>query len=150
MDVMKQVLSEVTRRAAMIEPARRSPRCHHIRSNGVRCGSPALRGARFCYFHQRARVPQRVRSILPLEDANAVQCNIHEVIRGILDGSLDHKKASLLLYALQTASANIKHINFQPASQVETENVDVESCSALDPTDSGLCDEDDPAVPSSR
>src|ERR1700730_1578610 len=25
----------------------------HIKVNGVRCGSPALRGEVFCYFHQR-------------------------------------------------------------------------------------------------
>src|SRR5580704_4442580 len=27
--------------------------CTHIKVTGVRCGSPALRGEQFCYFHQR-------------------------------------------------------------------------------------------------
>ena len=27
--------------------------CTHIMVTGVRCGSPALRGEQFCYFHQR-------------------------------------------------------------------------------------------------
>jgi hypothetical protein len=27
--------------------------CTRIKVNGVRCGSPALRGAQFCYLHQR-------------------------------------------------------------------------------------------------
>src|SRR5882757_5386776 len=27
--------------------------CSHIKVNGVRCGSPALRKEVFCYFHQR-------------------------------------------------------------------------------------------------
>src|SRR5271166_6951666 len=27
--------------------------CTHIKVNGVPCGSPALRGEAFCYFHQR-------------------------------------------------------------------------------------------------
>src|SRR5271169_4705534 len=27
--------------------------CTHIKVNGTRCGSPALRGEVFCYFHQR-------------------------------------------------------------------------------------------------
>src|SRR6266700_2168376 len=35
--------------------------CTHIKVTGVRCGSPALRGEQFCYFHQRmlrtVRVP---------------------------------------------------------------------------------------------
>src|ERR1700689_1568764 len=27
--------------------------CSHIKVNGIRCGSPSLRGEVFCYFHQR-------------------------------------------------------------------------------------------------
>src|ERR1700726_2056257 len=27
--------------------------CTHVKVNGVPCGSPALRGEAFCYFHQR-------------------------------------------------------------------------------------------------
>jgi hypothetical protein len=29
------------------------PQCQHIKLNGVRCGSPALRGKDLCYFHNR-------------------------------------------------------------------------------------------------
>jgi hypothetical protein len=28
------------------------PICEHIKKNGIRCGSPALRGRCFCHFHQ--------------------------------------------------------------------------------------------------
>ncbi len=28
------------------------PRCTHIKTNGTQCGSPALRGRRFCFFHK--------------------------------------------------------------------------------------------------
>jgi hypothetical protein len=31
------------------------PTCQHIKKNGIRCGSPALRGRSFCYFHTRWR-----------------------------------------------------------------------------------------------
>ena len=38
--------------------------CTHIKVNGVPCGSPALRGEIFCYFHQRmirgVRTPAKV------------------------------------------------------------------------------------------
>ena len=30
--------------------AHEAPRCEHIRMNGRRCGSPALRGESHCYF----------------------------------------------------------------------------------------------------
>jgi hypothetical protein len=28
------------------------PICEHVKKNGRRCGSPALRGRHFCYIHQ--------------------------------------------------------------------------------------------------
>lgn len=37
--------------------------CRHIRTNGRRCGSPALTGAAFCYFHSNSL--QRHRSVRP-------------------------------------------------------------------------------------
>ena len=43
-------------------PTCQIPLCQQIKKNGVRCGSPALRGKRLCYFHGRAprRKPKRV------------------------------------------------------------------------------------------
>jgi hypothetical protein len=29
--------------------------CQHIKTNGIRCGSPAMRRSPFCYFHKRWR-----------------------------------------------------------------------------------------------
>ena len=91
-------------------------RCQHIKVNGVQCGSPALRRNRFCFFHKqyqneriRLTADRRRRGtatfILPvLEDANSIQMAIMQIMRLILTGEIEHKTASLLLYALQTAS----------------------------------------------
>ena len=49
-----------------------------------------------------------------LEDANAIQCAVEWVLRRIMDGSLEHRRAALLLHGLQIASANIKLTNFRP------------------------------------
>ncbi len=27
--------------------------CRHIKTNGLRCGSPALTGGQFCYYHSK-------------------------------------------------------------------------------------------------
>ena len=102
------------------------PRCHHLKTNGTQCGSPALRNHKFCYFHQRWRQRrlvintniQRERSKVTLpvfEDANSIQVGLMEVTRLLLTNQIDHKTAGLLLYALQTASANLKHTSFEPA-----------------------------------
>lgn len=100
------------------------PRCQHVKVNGTQCGSPALRRRKYCFFHQqwrqqhinlRAR-PQRKAVIdLPvLEDANSIQMTITQVMRLILSKQIDSKDASLLLYALQTASSNLRRTQFEP------------------------------------
>jgi len=101
-------------------------RCQHLRTNGTQCGSPALRRNRFCYFHKRYQderirlnVDRRRRGtatfFLPvLEDANSIQMSLMQVMRLMLTGQIEHKTASLLLYALQTASANLRLTRFDP------------------------------------
>ena len=48
------------------------------------------------------------------EDANSIQMGLGEVIRLMLTRQVDHRTAALTLYALQTASANMKHTSFEP------------------------------------
>lgn len=98
-------------------------RCHHIKSNGIQCGSPALKNDRLCYFHSRWN-NEIVRlsggdgvemfSLPVLEDANSIQILLMQVIRALLREQIDPKRASLLLYALQTASSNLKRTAFEP------------------------------------
>jgi len=101
------------------------PRCQHIKTNGTQCGPPALRRKRFCYFHNRWRATSinlkrasasRSASLLELpvlEDAGSIQVALMQVMRLILLRQLDHKTAGLLLYGLQTASANLRRIDFE-------------------------------------
>ena len=101
-------------------------RCQHIKVNGVQCGSPALRRHRFCFFHKRFH-DERIRlaadrarrgpatfTLPVLEDANSIQIALMQVMRLLLSNQIDHKTASLLLYALQTASGNLRHTHFDP------------------------------------
>jgi hypothetical protein len=101
------------------------PRCTHIKTNGTQCGSPALRGRRFCFFHknwhgQRIQLnaqpaPLDHNFTLPvLEDANAIQVALMQVMQLLLSGQIEHKTAGLLLYALQTAAANLRETRFEP------------------------------------
>src|SRR5437764_5403601 len=90
------------------------PRCHHIRVNGVQCGSPALKGRRLCYFHSRVRITRSSTNLPILEDVNAVQHALMQVITALLEGKVDRQIGGLLLYGLQTASANSRHVDFAP------------------------------------
>ncbi len=91
--------------------------CTHIKVTGVRCGSPALRGEQFCYFHQRmlrsVRFPSsRVLRSALLEDPESIQASLMEVVNGLLRGTLELKRGELILRALNTAVRNIRHVRF--------------------------------------
>jgi hypothetical protein len=91
--------------------------CRHIFADGHRCGSPALRHEQFCYYHHttrpKASTPRRLAIYNPAidlpvpEDRTSIQFAISQVILRIADGSLDPKRAQLLLYGLQIASHNL-------------------------------------------
>ena len=49
-----------------------------------------------------------------LEDANAIQVAIQEIMQAILDRRIDAKRAGLLLYSLQLASSNLSKLEPQP------------------------------------
>jgi hypothetical protein len=49
-----------------------------------------------------------------LEDANSIQIALLQVMRLLVAQQIDHKTASLLLYALQTASCNLRMTKFDP------------------------------------
>jgi hypothetical protein len=102
-------------------------RCQHIKVNGTQCGCPALRRNKLCYFHKRhheerltlnadrARRRRNVTIDLPvLEDANAIQVSLMQIMRLLVAGQIEGKTAGLLLYALQTASANLSRTMFEP------------------------------------
>jgi hypothetical protein len=102
------------------------PRCQHLKVNGTQCGSPALKRNRFCFFHKRFQEERiklncdRVRHnqaslYLPvLEDANSIQVSLMQIMRLLASRQIDSKTASLPLYALQTASVNLRQTTLEP------------------------------------
>jgi hypothetical protein len=91
--------------------------CTHIKVSGIRCGSPALRGEQFCYFHQRmlrtVKFPaSRVHYTALLEDEESIQASLMEVVNALLRGTIELKRAELILRALNTAVRNIRRVKF--------------------------------------
>src|SRR5215469_1903671 len=90
--------------------------CDHLKEDGVYCQSPALTGQNYCYFdfNARARRLQAARARrrgeacriqLPVvEDMHAVQVSLPQVLDALADDRIDHKRAGLMLYALQQAA----------------------------------------------
>ena len=86
-----------------------SKTCTHIKVTGVRCGSPALLGEQFCYFHQNAhrgiRRPKqsRLHPIALIEDEESIQYALMEVINALMRNTIDVKRATLIIRALHIA-----------------------------------------------
>ena len=94
------------------------PRCTHIKVTGHRCGSPALRGEHFCYFHARMikgvryRVDTKVNPSALLEDAESIQVAVMDITTQLMENSIDWRRASLILRALQIAVRNARGVQF--------------------------------------
>ena len=85
--------------------------CRHVKMNGLRCQSPALKGGELCYFHAKlhkvgAEPDLRFGPLqLPApEDAAAVQLSVARINDAIIHGRLDLRKAAALFNGLRIAS----------------------------------------------
>jgi hypothetical protein len=111
----RSAIRRVREDLARMDQVRRAPRCAHVKSDGVRCGSPALLHQTYCYAHTHMHRPAPgLEQLPPFEDANGIQCALMQVADAIVRGAIDTKRAALLLYALQIASANLKRVSFEP------------------------------------
>lgn len=106
------------------------PICQHIKPGGQRCGSPAMNGQPYCYYHTGARAClPKVRAMfhdksphLPdappmpefpipfLEDAASIQIGYMQALYGITSDRLDLRKAKLVLTSLRGATDNLKRM----------------------------------------
>jgi hypothetical protein len=100
-------------------PLQSSPKvCTHIKVTGVRCGSPALRGEQFCYFHQRmvrgVKTPpqSRLHPIALIENEESIQASLMEVINALARNTIDLKRAELIIRALHIAAKNARRARF--------------------------------------
>ena len=84
------------------------PQCQHIKHDGIRCGSPALRGKDLCYFHQRQarRLPPCY--VPPLTDRASIQTVLSQLMRAAFAGQIEDERLRAMLYALQIAISNLR------------------------------------------
>ncbi len=105
-------------------------RCKHVKTNGIRCGSPAIRDHDCCYFHRQAALdfPRRksvatvaepVIDLALIDDADGIHYAIMQVMRGVLNGTITTKQSGQILYALQLLSANFKQTSFHRQKEDE-------------------------------
>lgn len=108
--------------------SRHTPRCCHVKTNGLHCGSPALRGNVLCFFHDKWLNSAADDILPPLEDGNGVQFSLMYVVarlrkEAFRDGRADIPAVKQLLYALQTASLNLRFTNFDPTLETTSKSL---------------------------
>ena len=100
-------------------------RCQQVKIDGVRCGSPAIKNQRLCYFHhmQLCARPENRSSIVPydvyidipvLENDASIQVALTHIIRLLLSREVDERTAALVLYGLQTSAAVARRGPIEP------------------------------------
>ncbi len=109
---------------------RNARRCRHIKTNGIQCGSPAMRDRDFCHFHRQAYLdfpnrraatpaPAPVISLGLMEDPDGIHYALTHVIYGLFNGTIDRKTAGTATYMLQTMSSNFKQTSFHRQKEDE-------------------------------
>jgi hypothetical protein len=101
-----------------LEKANRAPRCEYPKSNGQFCRAPKIRGQKYCCMHLAMEAARPTKFSLPaLDDANAIQVAITKGAQGLVDGTLEEKRATRLGYFLQLAMSNVGKVNFEPEEE---------------------------------
>ena len=122
--------------------------CNYFKTNGDMCRGLAIDNSRYCFFHlsqmgrrkraaQRLRRAQRTLTLPLLEDANAIQVAIMEIIDAMVQDRIDLPRARLILRALHMASVNLKRVNIDsiygeqlaayPRFEAEYESTEIEA-----------------------
>ena len=103
--------------------------CTHIKVTGHSCGSPALSGERFCYFHQRmirgVRTPpqSRIHPMALIENEEGIQAALMETINAIARITIALQRANLIIRALSIAARNARRVRFDRCESAMVRNI---------------------------
>ena len=94
--------------------------CDHLKEDGVLCGSPALRGKKLCYFHQRdhkrtqyaAGVIRRADvlgpRLPPMKSLDDIQAALYEIVTALAAHRVPLQRAGARLFDLQQAAMSLR------------------------------------------
>jgi len=100
--------------------------CAHLKADGIPCGSPALRGKKLCYYHQRdykrsqyvAGVIRRADVLGPrlprMKSLSEIQMALAEVLNALANHRVPLRRASARLFDLQQAAVPFRQRNRPP------------------------------------
>ena len=112
------------------------PTCEYLKIGGGRCGSPAFRNYKYCYYHVRVHeampmttmfveenpnvpegeIPVSGFPVPLLDDGAAIQIGFMQLIHGVSHNRLNPRQAKLILSALHGAASNLRQMDKTQAS----------------------------------
>ena len=96
-----------------LEKAKLAARCTHRRAGGQYCGSPRMKGSKYCYAHDRLMAARtQDMELPPLEDANAVVLGLTKGLQAMMKGQMDLKSAGMYFYAMQIVASVMGRVRF--------------------------------------
>jgi hypothetical protein len=84
------------------------PLCQHMFSPGRTCGSPAMRGASFCYYHRQNRRPRGPAVIPELTSRRNIQRAISNILQLTISGKLSSEDAGRMINGIAVAMSAMK------------------------------------------
>ena len=107
---------------ARLARAAHAPRCVQVKTNGLRCGSPAMRRNPYCYFHDRYLNQPYEDTFPAFEDGNAVQFALMQIVERLRretfrGGAVDPRFIKPLIFAVKTAAQNLRNTTFDPTQE---------------------------------
>jgi hypothetical protein len=81
----------------------RIPQCQHIKFDGIRCGSPAMRGAANCYFHLRPARSKDI-SVPEVMDHRTRQKVLSQIINALVNHEIEPKRATAMINLIKLSA----------------------------------------------
>jgi hypothetical protein len=96
-----------------LEKAKLAARCTHRRAGGQYCGSPRMKGSKYCYGHDRLMAARtQDMELPPLEDANAIVLSLTKGLNAMMKGQMDLKSAGMFFYGMQILASVMGRVRF--------------------------------------
>ena len=88
-----------------LKKANAARRCEHIKTNGIQCGSPAVGGEQYCFFH--GLIHKKAHELPVIEDQRSLHIAYLDLARSVMMQTISVPHGKLLLQVLQSAGKNL-------------------------------------------
>lgn len=107
---LQEGVGELTQRVQKLEylkQANKAKRCDHVKTNGIPCGSPAVGGKQYCFFHEL--IHKKDHELPIIEDQRSLHIAYLDLARSVSMQTISVAHGRLLLQILQSAGKNLSN-----------------------------------------